>query len=90
VKRLFQTWLDDNWDHNVILNADDPLLRFLAEDYKFRTPYIFAGNPTAELMSDHLMSKFSDLLFIDGTLDYVSLRSVEVFETATSSCKVEV
>lgn len=30
VKKLVGGWIDDNWDHNILLNSQDPLLKFLA------------------------------------------------------------
>lgn len=32
VKRIVGQWIDDNWDHNVMLHEDDPLLRAYVPD----------------------------------------------------------
>lgn len=63
VKQLVGKWIDDNWDHNLLLNGDDPQLEYLrtTED---RSPYVMAieGNPTAENMARHLYSVAVTLL----------------------------
>lgn len=53
VKEIVGKWVDDNWDHNTLLNASDPLLLVAGQgrtpDLIGRKPYVMAyGNPTAE------------------------------------------
>jgi 6-pyruvoyltetrahydropterin/6-carboxytetrahydropterin synthase len=46
IKRLIGSWLDDNFDHRVILYEKDPLADLLLQ--KNEPVYILATNPTAE------------------------------------------
>lgn len=46
IKRLVQSWIDENLDHNMLLRRDDPVipvLRELGERY-----FLMDANPTAE------------------------------------------
>lgn len=46
IKRELQTWIDENWDHRLILNEKDPLIPALqAGAQPF---YTLPVNPTAE------------------------------------------
>jgi 6-pyruvoyltetrahydropterin/6-carboxytetrahydropterin synthase len=87
VKALFSGWIDENWDHNTILNENDSLIGLLKIDPSNRIPFMMKGNPTAEVMAEFLCRKFSEILF-ESQIEAVVINSVEVFETATSSCKV--
>lgn len=72
VKREIGGWIDQNWDHNTILNSNDPLLWVNGDPLnpgtpeteqvitkRFgRMPYLFAGlEPTAERMALVLMER---------------------------------
>jgi len=67
VKKIIGTWIDEQWDHNMILHPDDPLLNEV-EDPKGiigRFPYIMPHdypNPTAENLSKELWYKSHNLL----------------------------
>ena len=53
VKRLVGGWIDENWDHNLLLNPSDPLLsRLEFGDVHGRRIYEMplGNNPTAENM----------------------------------------
>jgi 6-pyruvoyltetrahydropterin/6-carboxytetrahydropterin synthase len=46
IKKNIQTWIDENFDHKMILRKDDPLVEVLK---KLDEPvYLFEDNPTAE------------------------------------------
>lgn len=51
IKATIGKWLDENWDHALLLNKDDPLI---IDTKTFRTD----GNPTAEYMARYLFDKF--------------------------------
>jgi 6-pyruvoyltetrahydropterin/6-carboxytetrahydropterin synthase len=59
LKEVVGGWIDRRWDHNILLNADDPLShlwnneRFRKELFKGKQPYMFPHgvNPTAENMA---------------------------------------
>jgi len=78
LKTIVGQWIDDNWDHTLILHEDDPLRLFLqshgaaaGDAYSVfqevigpRTPYILLGkrNPTAENLAEELATVASMLL----------------------------
>ena len=46
IKKHLQTWIDENFDHKMILRKDDPLVATLQQ---MKEPiYLFEDNPTAE------------------------------------------
>lgn len=90
IKKVKQ-WVDDNWDHATLLNADDTDFIQWLKDNQQRL-YTFAGNPTAENMAEKLMTLARNLLFADSSLPpriRPSVTAVEVWETPTSSARVE-
>lgn len=52
IKDVAKKFIDDNWDHKMLLRKDDPLV----EEFKKRgePTYLFDENPTAETFSKHL------------------------------------
>jgi len=83
LKHLIQGWIDEHWDHSVILHEKDPMISvFKNFDNKI---FVLKNNPTAENMAKYLFVNFSIVL---GGFD-VELVSVEVFETITSSAIYE-
>lgn len=93
LKQVVGTWIDQNWDHNILLHKQDPLALcwwhpdvIIVHTHKLRMqdifqnkcPYIFAqGNPTAENIALLLHSIASQLTKHLG----VWLPSVKVWET---------
>lgn len=86
VKERVGKWIDDNWDHNMLLNSGDPLtevwrneveeLGEVTEIFASKTPYIFDDcNPTAEVIANELFHKAKELL------PEVSIESVRIYET---------
>jgi 6-pyruvoyltetrahydropterin/6-carboxytetrahydropterin synthase len=53
IKTLLCQWLEDNWDHHMLLWQEDELAASLEalDDGVVRVPF----NPTAENMADHLL-----------------------------------
>ncbi|OGS11734.1 MAG: 6-pyruvoyl tetrahydrobiopterin synthase [Elusimicrobia bacterium RIFOXYA2_FULL_58_8] len=72
--RALKQWLDENFDHKVILCSGDPLLKTLKEQGQqcFET----AVNPTAEIMAQLIFKEMKALGF--------PVRKARVWETATS------
>lgn len=73
-------WINEHWDHNILLHSDDPLLlvKFPGEVFAERNPYVFHDkNPTAEVMAQFLHQKFEDQWKDVGA----SLSHVRVYET---------
>src|SRR4051812_4380064 len=46
VKRIVGNWIDENFDHKMLLHKDDPVLPFLQEQGE--PVFILEVNPTAE------------------------------------------
>jgi 6-pyruvoyltetrahydropterin/6-carboxytetrahydropterin synthase len=90
-------WIDDNLDHNIILNDKDPLLMAVQECkgnssligqeateaiFAGRAPYVMQGNPTAENLAGLLFWKAVNLL-------PTMLLVVSVVVWETPNCRAE-
>ena len=53
MKSLLCQWLEDNWDHKMLIWADDPILGDLKQLDSTVVPVLF--NPTAENMAQYLI-----------------------------------
>lgn len=49
IKRIMKKWIDDNLDHRMILNREDPALDFFRESGE--PHYVIDENPTAEALA---------------------------------------
>lgn len=76
IKTTLCQWLEDNWDHHTILDADDPMLGILtkADPTVIAVPF----NPTAENIGAYLLRSVAP----DVLPDNIRLTSVTVQETA--------
>lgn len=81
LKEKIQGWLDENWDHALILCDPDPLLK--AVSVSGHRHYALNGNPTAENMAEFLF------LLFEPAFPGITLVSVEVFEGSKSSAIYE-
>lgn len=84
VKAQVGAWIDDNWDHNLMLHPDDPLLKmtvdFAKEAFAGKDPYVMqTGNPTAENIAKELFFKAAALM-------PASIRIVRVRVWETPNC----
>lgn len=71
-------FIKDEWDHNLLLWVEDPLLNCLPEGS--RNPYTFGENPTAEVMAKTLYNMFWGIPpFVNG----ITLHNIRVWETKT-------
>ncbi len=87
IKKLFDVWIQDNWDHSVLVQkSDETLINFLESEnqrlYLFHN-LIECDNTTAEFMSIYLFNKFSGIIK-DIYDDQVELESVRIWETKDS------
>lgn len=79
------SWINEYWDHNILLNDEDPLA-FLWDEHKYKCevfagkePYLFPRkNPTAENMAAQLAKIVMNLLPL------YNLVHVRLYETPTS------
>jgi 6-pyruvoyltetrahydropterin/6-carboxytetrahydropterin synthase len=54
IKQAFRGWLDENFDHHLLLNSEDPLLSLLGDNpYEMYYPglVLCRGDPTTENIS---------------------------------------
>lgn len=58
LKAKIGKWIDENWDHNFIVNSEDEyLIRALFSVPGTRAPFVFFdGNPTAENLAAYLLN----------------------------------
>ena len=79
IKKIIGSWIQDNWDHSMLLNSKDvEMIKVMSE--QLQRFYIFQGsNPTAEIMALFLL--YRDW-FPKGSL--FKVREVKVWETDTS------
>lgn len=89
LKQVVGTWIDQNWDHAMILNTDDPFFTMWEgwserEQIKLmgpRAPYpLTCCNPTAENLAVFLHSQ------VDALLESRGLRCVNVRFRETPNC----
>ncbi|MBA4016082.1 MAG: 6-pyruvoyl tetrahydrobiopterin synthase [Pirellula sp.] len=52
IKRVVSQWIDDNFDHRMLLHRDDPAVEVLRE--MGEPLYLFDENPTAENIAKHI------------------------------------
>lgn len=83
IKKRVGKWIDENWDHNIILNSKDPLWEIVLLHRKFQTPifggrepYIMDVNPTAENLAMELNNVCCRILPIELTV-----TNIRIWET---------
>ncbi len=74
IKRLLKTWIDENLDHKMILNRDDPLVQTLQEHGE--PLYLLDENPTAEAIAR--------LIYEESARQGFPVVEVRLWETPTS------
>ena len=82
VKRLVGGWLDENWDHGMILQQGDPLIPLLQE-LKLKHA-VYVTSPTAENLTEHLFNVACNLGLFDQGIQIVGVRCFE-----TPNCSAE-
>ena len=84
IKKLFNEWLVQHWDHSTLVAAHDlPLLEFLTKNQQKHYIFPEGNNTTAEVMAEFLFQKFSFLL--KSQYGHLSLLSVTLAETCQSA-----
>lgn len=90
IKKLLGGWIDENLDHNLILNEND--VELVTASSKFcrnGKPYLMPGNPTSENLAEHLLKVFDEILSKIQSADEASSQNLHVayvtlWETPTS------
>lgn len=90
LKEEVGSWIDGNWDHNMILNPEDPLLRFQADHGVFngKLPFImpaYRPNPTAENMAFVLLNA-AQRIFSDTKFGITKVRLYETPNCWADAC----
>lgn len=91
LKEVIGGWIDEYWDHNMLMNPADPFVPILIDNLKKtggRAPFIFAPNtnPTAETIAEFLFGHSQMLLDMRGW-KHLKLVKVKVFETPNCSAE---
>jgi 6-pyruvoyltetrahydropterin/6-carboxytetrahydropterin synthase len=85
IKNGIGKWIDDNWDHALILNEKDTeLVNYLPLHFK---QYVMPYNPTAENMAIYLLGTIAPEIYKDSDIE---MFKVEVFENDSSVAIAEV
>ena len=58
IRSVIHEWIDENWDHRMILAADDPMVAVLQKEDE--PVYSMEGSPTAERLAAVLYRVASD------------------------------
>jgi len=83
IKELVGSWVDLNWDHNMMIWDQDPNLPLLQQCDGLKKPFVVSFNPTAENIAELLCNKANELLLGTG----VKVDKIRLWET--SNCYVE-
>jgi len=84
IKTKVGGWIEENWDHNMILWSQDPNLPLIQRCEGAKKPYVTDFNTTAENLAAFLLKKANELLAADG----VTVTRIKLWET--QNCYVEV
>lgn len=85
LKQKIGTWLDEQWDHNVIVFEQDlEVISALRSVPRKKDPWVAPFNPTAENMAKYLFNVVCPKLLKDTT---VTVVKVIVWETP--NCRAE-
>lgn len=85
IKSVLGNWIDENWDHNTILNLKDKDLGSKIENSLQQKIYYLQYNPTAENMAKYLLNEICPKLFKDSKILCFKIRLYE-----TPNCYAEV
>ncbi len=84
VKGLFKTWIDDHWDHAMILAEQDEVAIKAIRSVEPHRLYLMPWNPTAENMARYLLQRVAPAL-LERIDDYdIVVNKVVIWETETS------
>ena len=78
VREIFGSWIEENLDHNTILNIKDKNLGDLISQNTGQKIYYLDENPTAENIAKHLFNDILPKLFKNFEAKIIKLK---IFET---------
>ena len=76
LKQVIGGWIDEHWDHGLIVNEEDIALIHMCKAAEWKV-FILPNNPTAENMAPFLLAKANELLDDTGVL----VTHVRLYET---------
>ena len=82
IKSVLCQWLEDHWDHKMLIWKDDLILSYLKDIDKTVVAVDF--NPTAENMAAHLVNQIAPMMFRGAKLE-CKLVSCTIDETRKCS-----
>ena len=85
LKTVIKEWIDENLDHNVILDKKDRELGTFISKHTGQSVYYLNSNPTAENIALHLKIDIIPKLFIGSSFDITKVR---LFETPNAFVEV--
>ena len=85
LKSVMKEWIDLNFDHNIILHADDENLGSFIANYTGQNIYYLKANPTAENIALHLKRDIIPKLFIKNSFQIIKIK---LFETPNAFVEV--
>ncbi len=85
LKTIIKSWIDENFDHNVILHENDRKLGELISAQTKQNIYYLKANPTAENIALHLKFDIIPKLFKDSSFEIVR---VKLYETPNAYVEV--
>lgn len=84
LKTIIQGWVDDNWDHTIILDKRDQSLGNFVSNYTGQEVYYMDSNPTAENIALHFRKDIIPILLTTNLFRIIKLKLYE-----TPNCFVE-
>jgi 6-pyruvoyltetrahydropterin/6-carboxytetrahydropterin synthase len=78
IKDILGDWVDNNWDHNTILNSKDRALGEQITQVTGQKIYYLNCNPTAEEMASYLLKEICPKLFANYN---ITCTQIKLFET---------
>lgn len=85
IKLLVKGWIDDNFDHNLILHKDDQEIGQKIASWTGQKVYYMQNNPTAENIALHLKQDIFPIIFKNKNYSAIDIKLYE-----TPNCFVEV
>ncbi len=90
INRLFKGWIDEHWDHGVLIWDEDTELIEALGILKLSKTYCLPYNPTAENIAKYLLTEVGPML-IEQIEGYdVRLTKVIVWETENACAELSV
>jgi len=84
IKEKLGKWIDDNWDHNIILWEQDKSLGNMIQEQTKQQVFYLPTNPTAENIADYLLNTVCNELFCNSDVKCVKIKVQE-----TPNCYAE-